>query len=352
MAADRTLVTELATALGTLPYPDLPTALASRSPVLHIEKSAWDRLGRLHGLGAYQRDFLSAYGNGNAFALADDGLAGRPPRIVEWTGGRRPSGDEVAPIDLRIDHVYLISCKYLSANIANPSPARLFDGLLATTGTWDRTDWYQTVAPDEYQDLYTVCRAATGLGDLPDSATELTGLDRDRLRHALTSREYPRQAQGAYQQLCAAVSTRSAERWVRGLATIDPERMLWRLLRIGSAPYYLLGAHGTSNLRLRVDTPWDWHHTYQLKRLAIVAAHAGQPRVDWSARYAVRASGDVRTVEGHVEIRWSHGRFSQPPEAKIYLDTAVDQVPGYNPLEHIHPLEHGAGPEQGTLPVT
>lgn len=341
MVADRTLVTELATALGTLPYPDLPAALASRSPVLRIDEATWSRLDRLYTGDTYQAEFQSAYQNGQALAVADDGLAGRPPRIVEWTGGRRPPGDEVAPIDLRIDHVYLISCKYFSANIANPSPARLFEGLLATTGTWERTDWYQAVAPDEYQMLYATCRDAAGLDDLPEASAELTGPDRDRLRRSLTARDYPHQARDAYRQLSAAVSTRSAERWSRRLAAIDPERMVWRLLRIGSAPYYLLGAHGSSGVRLRVDTPWDWHHRYRCHELHVAPARAGQPRVDWSARCTERATRAARTVEGHVEIRWSHGRFGQPPEAKIYLDTPVDQVPGYHPLEP--PGEDGQG---------
>ncbi len=333
MVADRTLVTEVATALGTLPYPDLRSALASRSPVLRVDEATWSRLDHLLAEGAHQTEFQVAFENGRAFAVADDGLAGRPPRIVEWTGGRRPSGDEVAPIDLRIDHVYLISCKYLSANIANPSPARLIDGLLATTGTWDRTDWYQTVAPEEHQSLYASCRDAAGLDDLPESCAELTGDHRDRLRRSLTARDYPPAARDAYRRLCAAVSTRSAERWSRQLAGIDPERMVWRLLRIGSAPYFLLGTRGTASVRLRVDTPWDWHHRYRCQALHVAPAQAGQPRVNWSARCTERATGAVRTVAGHVEIRWSHGRFGQPPEAKIYLDTPVDEVPGYHPLE-------------------
>lgn len=333
MVADRTSVTELATALGTLPYADLAGALAARSPVLGIDDDTWCRLDRLHASGAYWRDFTSAYRNGQAFAQAPDGLAGRPPRRIEWTGGHRPAGDEVAPIDLRIDHVYHISCKYLSANIANPSPARLFEGLLATTGSWDRTDWYETIAPGEYQDLYAACRHAAGLEELPSSAADLSPADRDRLRHALTGRRVPDHAQGAYRRLCAAVSIESAKRWTATLATIDPERMLWRLLRIGNAPYYLLGAHGSASLRLRIDTTWDWHHTYQVRKLSISAGHAGQPRVDWTAEYLVRASGETRRVDGHVEIRWSHGRFGQPPEAKIYLDSRIDHVPGYNPLE-------------------
>src|SRR5664280_1686897 len=42
--------------------------------------------------------------------------------------------------------------------------------------------------------------------------------------------------------------------------------------------------------------------------------------------------GLTRTVAGHVEIRWSHGRFAQPPEAKVYLDTPMAQLPGYHQL--------------------
>ena len=33
-----------------------------------------------------------------------------------------------------------------------------------------------------------------------------------------------------------------------------------------------------------------------------------------------------------MEVRWSHGRFAQAPEAKVYLDTPHRHVPGYFPL--------------------
>ena len=36
---------------------------------------------------------------------------------------------------------------------------------------------------------------------------------------------------------------------------------------------------------------------------------------------------------GHVEVRWSHGRFNGSPEAKVYLDTPLSGTPGYFPLE-------------------
>ena len=349
MAGDRTLVTELGTALGTLPYPDVAAALAARPAALVLPDATWGRLDELLAAGHHDADFAAAWANGRAFALAGDGLAGRPPRLVEWTGGRRPPGDEVAPIDLRIDHVYLISCKYLSDVIANPSPGRLFDGLLATTGDWDRGDWYQAVAPEAYQSLYLACRDASGLADLPAAAAQLTRDDRVRLSRCLADRHYPPEAREAYRALCLAVSERSARRWAERLATADPERVLWRLLRIGSAPYFLLGAKQaaggartglprgapgrTESLRRRVATPWDWRQDHRLESLVVRPAGAGQPRVDWTAVCSVRRDGHTRRVEGHVEIRWSHGRFRQPPEAKVYLDTPAAQLPGYHPLE-------------------
>jgi hypothetical protein len=85
-------------------------------------------------------------------------------------------------------------------------------------------------------------------------------------------------------------------------------------------------------MRLRIDTPWDWRQTFRLLRFDVAAQSGGQPRVGWRGTYEVRDTGEERTVDGHVEFRWSHGRFGQPPEAKVYLDSAHEDVPGYHPL--------------------
>ena len=45
-----------------------------------------------------------------------------------------------------------------------------------------------------------------------------------------------------------------------------------------------------------------------------------------------RDRGADRVIEGHVEVRWSHGKFGGAPEAKIYLDTPHHDVAGYEPL--------------------
>lgn len=334
MPDDRTTVTELATALGTLPFDSLSAALRAEPAELVVEGGIWALLRRLHASGRYAEEFAAAWANGRAFLEAPDALRGRSPRLVEWTGGRRPPGDEVAPVDLRIDHVYLVSCKYLSRNIVNPSPARLFDGLLATTGSWSQRDWYEEVAPDAYRALYRACRDATGLDELAEDPALLTRAERQRLRRALPGRAYPEPARAPYRALCCEVSARSAERWAANAAApADKERLAWRLLRIGNASYFLLGADPHRPLRLRIASPWDWRQSFELLDLTISPADAGQPQVDWSIEYRRRHDGRRLAVRGHVEIRWSHGRFAQPPEAKVYLDTPSDELPGYFPLE-------------------
>jgi hypothetical protein len=352
MPDDRTTVTELGTALGMLPFDSPEEALARRPDQLRVADDVWDLLDAVAASGRFTTELHQAFANGRAFLDAPDGLRGRTPLIIDWTGGRRPPGDEVAPIDLRIDHVYLVSCKYESDILANSSPARLFDGLLATTGTWERGDWYKAVAPHEYAILYRSCLAATDLTGYPASPSERTREQVDALREALAGRTYPDAAsRSAYTDLCREVSTSSAERWGRRLESTGTsgKTMLWRLLRIGSAPYFVLGHDRRTGTpaRFRIASPWDWRDQYELVRFSVVAASAGQPRVDWSCTYRTRPDGASQVATGHVEIRWSHGRFAQPPEAKIYLDTPMAQLPGYHPLEAVQPPQLTLFPTAG-----
>jgi hypothetical protein len=340
MPDDRTMATELGTALGTLPFPDPASAVARRPAQLHLADSVWDRLDSIHASGLLTMELATSFANGRALLDAPDGLRGRTPLTIEWTGGRRPPGDEVAPIDLRIDHVYLVSCKYESDILANASPGRLFDGLLATTGTWDRSDWYNTVAPLEFAALYRACLAATGLTDFPPAPSQCSRDQLVVLRKALSGRKYPDSAsRSAYAELCRAVSVASARRWSEQLASsgVAPETMLWRLLRIGSAPYFVLGNDRRTGMpaRFRIASPWDWREQFALDEFTVSAAMAGQPRVDWMCTYRSKQEAATRSVAGHVEIRWSHGRFAQPPEAKVYLDTPMAQLPGYHPLDSL-----------------
>ena len=418
MPSDRTTVTELGTGLGMLGLPDVDEAIRSRSPAMHsLSPEMWQHLALLRGGGAYDAEFHAAWENGRAFLAAGDGLRDRLPQIVEWKGTGRAPGDEVAPIDLRVDHVYLVSCKYLSDILFNVSPAHVFDSLLiagqnrtgrgAASGAREVLpgggDWYAEVAPTEYQALYAAVRDAADRGDgpvptrraavkgaaalarsgrgggapalpglgnvdvdvdadvdvepgvggglpaswdaggsngsgaaardlqgLPHRATDLTSTQRDALGRWLRP-GWPPGVKDLYAALSDAVARASVRRWEAALERGGGtgEAMLWRLLRIGSAPYFVLGSSAERSLRLRIATSWDWRQHFQLGAISLEPQRGGQARVGWHAVVRDRTSAETCEVTGHIEVRWSHGRFGGLPEAKGYLDTPHHLVPGY-----------------------
>lgn len=141
MPSKRTVVTELATGLGMLGQDDLAVVIERRPRTLsNLTTANWDQLTTLWDSGAYRVEFAAGFLNGQAFLAAPDALNGRHPRVIEWTGDRRPPGDEVLPSDLRIDHVYLVSCKYLSRILHNPSPAQCLAGD-------EYTHWHRSLLP-------------------------------------------------------------------------------------------------------------------------------------------------------------------------------------------------------------
>ncbi len=395
MPSDRTTVTELGTGLGMLGLAGIDESVRSRTPVMHsLSPEMWERLERLRAGGAYDAEFHAAWANGQAFLTAGDGLRGRLPQVVEWKGTGRAPGDEVAPIDLRVDHVYLISCKYLSKILFNVSPASIFDSLLfggpgrgrpggpGRSARWrglvrrggpgrvpgalrvrppgrsSRRGWGTAVLAHSYVPTgETGSSAGRGgaarpgrrvrslspqpigarasavppaLHDLPPRAVDLTVSQREALGHWLRP-GWPRGAKDLYAALSGAVARASARRWE---AAMDDrggtgEAMLWRLLRIGSAPYFVLGSSAERSLRLRIATSWDWRQQFQLIAITMEGQAGGQPRVGWEAMVRDRSSHEVHSVLGHIEVRWSHGRFGGLPEAKGYLDTPHHLVPGY-----------------------
>lgn len=332
MPAIRTEVTEIVTGLAMLGFPDLDRALSVRpSWYHHVSDDHFDRLDAARSDGSLEAEFATAWDNGALFLHSPDGLRGRVPDRVEWKGPHRPPGYEQLPADLRVDHVYLISCKYGSNVLHNVSPASLFDRRLSERGG-ERTDWFPAVAPEAYQELYAACRVELG-GSLPGSVVDLEPHHRARLKREL-KRTWPGEVADVARGFAWAVASASAERWLASLST--PSRraeMVWRLLRLEAAPYFVLGAdaQGTA-IRYRTHTPWDHRDRFHLRSFDVMPDAAGQPVVLWRIEVLDRASGEHRVTEGHVEIRWSHGRFSGAPEAKVYLDTPHHAVAGYEEL--------------------
>lgn len=332
MPGELTEVTEIATALGML-SPDLSTALHDRPLQLaNVGQEVWDRLVAAHAAGDHDASFATAFANGKAFLHAEEGLRGRPPLLVEWKGPHRPPGDDVIPADLRVDHVYLVSCKYLSKVLVNAGPPRLFERLLVGDER-STTNWFAMTAPLQLQAFYEAAVAYAALPGLPAAVGDLQRDEQRRLRAALGGRTLPPALQPTWSALCAAVAEGSAARWDAALSTARARlRMLWRLLRVSTATYFILGTDKSEHLRLRVASSWDWVQAYELLDFEVLVRTAGQPEVGWRGVVRRRTDGEELTVEGHVEIRWSHGRFVGSPEAKVYLDTPHGEVPGYHLL--------------------
>ena len=344
MPAARTEITEIVTGLGMLGFPDVERALAVRpAAVRNVEAVHYDTLDEAWAAGDHRALFDQAWRNGVVFARSTDGLRGRPPWSLEWKGNHRPPGYEQVPADLRVDHVYLISCKYGSNILTNSSPSNLFERHLAERVD-DGTDWFAAVAPDAHQAFYLACREEVG-GGLPSRVDHLEAADRKRLRA-----ELPKRLTGAlgdaYRDFSHRVAGASAARWKAGLTTPRRrEAMVWRLLRFQASPYFVLGrAADGATLRYRVATPWDFRNRFHLVGFdAWPDESAQQPVVRWTARARDREGDMSVDVSGHVEVRWSHGRFNHAPEAKVYLDTPHHDVPGY------FPLDAGPGAPAGTL---
>ena len=131
MASTRTEISEIVTGLGCVGEDDLDVCLRQRPAALtNVPDEAWRRVVAAREEGRHSPVFAAAWENGWAFFAADDGLRGRPPIHVEWKGPDRVPASETLPADIRVDHVYLISCKYGSRVLHNTSPARVFEDRL------------------------------------------------------------------------------------------------------------------------------------------------------------------------------------------------------------------------------
>ena len=334
MATVRTEISEIVTGLGLFGYRDLERALAARPRSIgNVTDRVFDRLDAACAADKHDEIFATAYANGEIFARANVGLRGRVPWLVEWKGPNRPPAYEQIPADLRVDHVYLISCKYGSDILHNASPWHVFDRALAERARRGG-DWFAEVAPESFQEFYAEVRNHVTDLSLPARVTALDADDRSALRSALKGR-WPAALRYDWEIVGFEIARNSAHHLMeRTSSRRDREELLWRLLRLAASPYFVLGADRQGlPIRYRVLTPWDFRNRFRMRRFDMWGDHAGQPTVRWRAEVVDRRDSTPRTVEGHVEIRWSHGKFAGVPEAKIYLDTPHHDVAGYEPID-------------------
>lgn len=335
MPALRTMVTEIVTGLAMLGYQDVDRALQVRpGHITHVDSEVFAALEAARAARSHDREFSIAWDNGSTFARSPLGLRGRPPWTLEWKGHHRPASKaiETIPADLRVDQVYLISCKYGSRILHNSAPSSLFDHHLGPVGRRERVDWFEVVAADAYREVWAPVHAAVGIA--PTTTPAATSSAQRRLVQATLDADPIDTASSAYRRFVADASEQTALRWRAGVRDASSRHHLyWRLLRMQAAPYFVLGArHDGTPMRYRVDTPWDFRADHDVVDLTVTAGTRGQPSVDWRFLVEDRRDRTVRPVDGHVEVRWSHGKLNGPPEAKVHLDTDPIDVPGYKAI--------------------
>lgn len=326
---ETTLISELTTGLGMIRR-TLPEAIDHiPSELTGVTAQDWTTLRSLYASGEHATLFARSFANGRAFATSDVALRHRQPGEVEWCGKRKLRGEGAIPADLRIDHVYLVSCKYDSKNILNSGPSKLFDNRLRN-GPQSMISWYEEVAGSAYQGYYSAVRAHYDLSELPEHVGDLGPADRTVLTDVLP-RSLPDELRPTLSLFCLAVSEASAARWRRSIGRSEQERtdFAMTLLRIPQAVYFLLGQDGASPQRFKVLSRWDWATRFRLKDFLVTSSTALQPTVNWAIEVSDRTTGDVLMATGHVEVRWSHGRFNKSPEAKVYLDSPLAVTPGF-----------------------
>lgn len=316
-----------------LGYQDLDRALEVRPRhIRHVDEAVFERLESAKQEGTYASEFHVAWTNGYAFARSEKGLRGRPPWSLEWKGHHKPASKriETIPADLRIDHVYLISCKYGSKILHNSSPVALFEKCLS--GSSNRgIHWYEKVSEEAFRTVWKPIYDSIGL---PDSATPGTVGTADRQRIKSYLKEAPLDTSSVdYLAFVADVSKKTCAVWNSKIKQAKEKlELFWRLLRMQSAPYFVLGADTKNRpIRYRVGTPWDFQQKFQIENFDISPGSAGQPTVNWRV-VILDQDGTSHLVNGHVEVRWSHGKLGGLPEAKVYLDSPPTAVPGYAPI--------------------
>jgi hypothetical protein len=336
VAADKTKLTELGTAVGLVHDPGSrwPDALDGVD-VPGVDRDVWRPVVvPAARAGGPARDLLlRAIGNGRAFR--DRVLGGRRPERVEWTGAARSVWTSDVPRDVTVDGVWFIQAKYDSRCVLNTSPGALVDDLLVDHTVESRVSWFEEVALPQLRAYYAQARARLPLSDLPDDVLDLGRDHKAALKRAMRDGQPSPAEQAAYDELCRAVSIETTLRWRHRLEAASlPQRtqMLFRMLRIAGGPYWLLGTKGAHPVQLRVTDTRSWRERFALRSFTVLDAHAGQPQVDWRARVLDRVAGEATTVEGYCEIRWSHGKLQGHPECKVQVSTPLADIPGYEPM--------------------
>ena len=139
-----------------------------------------------------------------------------------------------------------------------------------------------------------------------------------------------------YRQMCRNVSTVSANRFNQNFQTALNsnirssvlENIVKQFFRMNAVPYILVGLDKHRPFGLQIPDVTEWKRNWKIVSLnATPDLTRGQSVVDICMVVEEKTSRTTHSMDFHVEIRWSHGKFCGNPEAKLYKEFSWSSVP-------------------------
>lgn len=250
---------------------------------------------------------------------------------VRWLGPVKQSRAVAASQDLMVGTTS-ISVKAESKVVFNLSPYNLFVSLpQGRVPAFRAPHWFLTQAPATYQRLFDVVSDATDQTSITEFERRANRSQRRALRAECDGLSGPEQTLflRRYLEMCHETARVSAKKFREGLsATLKTvhasgvrDEILRTFFRLDSSQYVVCGLDRGQLFAFLIPSITEWKRGAELREVvAEPDLEAGQSQVLFYVDVRMKTGGERVRVPFHAEIRWSHGRFSGRPEAKLYRD--------------------------------
>jgi site-specific DNA-methyltransferase (adenine-specific) len=260
---------------------------------------------------------------------------------LQWMGPQKQSVSTSVPPDLLVANVP-VSLKAGSSIVRNTSPYNLFVTVPQGGPGYDSSEnWFLSQDPRGYQSLYDVV-FESGLQHLPVTVEEFERKSTRNLRLDVQKRIdiLPQDSAQLFEQrylsMCREVATRSAQlfnmHFKQSMASNAKRSVLDEIartfFRMDSSNYILAGVERGREFAVLVPSLTLFGREWRITDvLAEPDLQREQSVVAFTVLYENKSTRQSGEAKFHAEVRWSHGKFKQAPEAKLYKDSRNWDVP-------------------------
>lgn len=331
MSSNKTMATEISVALGLSGYDFTEESMLK---IKNVTKEVSSEIMNFSSMNKKNLQLCIKFHNLGLSIRNKDTFVGE--KEIEWTGNSKIStGISMAQdlIESSGNFNIAYSIKQDSKVVSNSSPGRLekiMSGMNIHGSRYE--NWFQKIAPNEYQDFYEACDGEKFTGfktvlewDKAKKSETNKKAFRDYVANKIKNNPY---AKEKYKIFCKAVSENTANiynQYLIGKNSNELKSIFWNFFRMDSNQYILCGTEKRKNFAVKVDSVKEIDRKYKIKSIQAFAKVAGQPEVIIS--FCIADAEKTYTFNMRIELRWSHGKFCGNPEAKIYKEFSYKDLP-------------------------